>query len=139
MFLNKSNPVSRLTKEQLKGIFTGKITNWREVGGEDREIAVYWSKETTYLNMVFTKTILDGEPVTPKALPGGNHFNLRKLAITTPGAIVINTNGLIMPNLKVPEIPQMPLPIMAVTKGKPSAKVQKVLDFYREEYGYMDE
>ena len=139
VFLNKKNTVSRLSKEQLKGIFTGKMTNWREVGGDDLEIAVYWSKETPYLNMLFTKEILDGEPVTPKAIPGGSHFDLRKIAITTPAAIVINTNGLVTPNLKVPEIPLMTLPIIAVTKGKPQAKVQKVLDFYRDEYGYLDE
>jgi phosphate transport system substrate-binding protein len=139
VFLHKSNPVSQLSKEQLKGIFTGKITNWREVGGDDRKIAVYWSKETPYLNMLFAKEVLGGEAVTADAIPGGNHFNLRTIAITTPGAIVINTNGLVTPNLKAPEIPLMTLPIIAVTKGKPQPKVQKVLDFYREEYGYLDE
>ena len=34
--VHPSNPVSRLTREQLEGIFRGKITNWKEVGGEDR-------------------------------------------------------------------------------------------------------
>lgn len=40
VFVNKDNPVSDLTKEQLKGIFTGKIKNWKEVGGRDAPIAV---------------------------------------------------------------------------------------------------
>jgi len=38
--LNIENPVSDLTKDQLKDIFSGKITNWREVGGPDAEIHV---------------------------------------------------------------------------------------------------
>ena len=43
--VNPSNPVTRLTREQLENIFRGKITNWKEVGGEDCKIVVY-SRET---------------------------------------------------------------------------------------------
>lgn len=38
IFINKSNPVQNLTKEQIKGIFTGKIKNWKEVGGKNAPI-----------------------------------------------------------------------------------------------------
>lgn len=41
-----SNKVSQLTREQLQGIFTGKIKNWKEVGGEDMKIVAY-SRETS--------------------------------------------------------------------------------------------
>ena len=44
--VNPSNPVERLTREQLEAIFRGKITNWKDVGGEDRKIVVY-SRETS--------------------------------------------------------------------------------------------
>ena len=46
VIVHPSNPVSRLTREQLEGIFRGKITNWKQVGGEDRKIVVY-SRETS--------------------------------------------------------------------------------------------
>ena len=44
--VNPANKVSKLTREQLEGIFTGKITNWKEVGGEDLKIIPY-SRETS--------------------------------------------------------------------------------------------
>lgn len=44
--VNPNNGVSQLTREQLEGIFIGKIKNWKEVGGEDAKIIVY-SRETS--------------------------------------------------------------------------------------------
>ncbi|MDB5118812.1 MAG: phosphate transporter substrate-binding protein [Sphingobacteriales bacterium] len=44
--VNPANKVSQLTREQLEGIFTGKITNWKAVGGDDLKIVVY-SRETS--------------------------------------------------------------------------------------------
>jgi phosphate transport system substrate-binding protein len=44
--VNPANKVTNLTREQLEGIFTGKITNWKQVGGEDMKIIVY-SRETS--------------------------------------------------------------------------------------------
>jgi phosphate transport system substrate-binding protein len=46
VIVNPSNKVSKLTREQLEGIFTGKIKNWKEVGGDDMLIVVY-SRETS--------------------------------------------------------------------------------------------
>ena len=40
VIINKSNPVSELSIEQVSKIYTGEITNWNEVGGEDGEILV---------------------------------------------------------------------------------------------------
>lgn len=45
VIVNPSNPVDRLTLQQISDIYSGKINNWREVGGEDRQI-VRLSRET---------------------------------------------------------------------------------------------
>ena len=42
---NTENKVSDLTMDQVKDIFTGKITNWKEVGGEDAQIVVVSREE----------------------------------------------------------------------------------------------
>lgn len=46
VIVNPSNKVSQLTRVQLEGIFTGKIKNWKEVGGDDLKIIVY-SRESS--------------------------------------------------------------------------------------------
>ena len=46
IIVNPSNEVTKLTRAQLEGIFTGKITNWKQVGGADLKITPY-SRETS--------------------------------------------------------------------------------------------
>ena len=45
--VNDKNPVESVTREQLIGIFTGEITNWKEVGGNDQEIKAFRRPETS--------------------------------------------------------------------------------------------
>lgn len=55
VIINPSNPVKNLTREQLSDIFTGKITNWKQVGGSDMPIVTY-SRETSSGTYEFFKT-----------------------------------------------------------------------------------
>ena len=55
VIINPSNPVKNLTREQLSDIFTGKITNWKQVGGPDMPIVTY-SRETSSGTYEFFKT-----------------------------------------------------------------------------------
>ena len=44
-FVHKDNPITNLTTEQIKGIYSGEITNWKEVGGKDEPIVAYQRNE----------------------------------------------------------------------------------------------
>lgn len=55
--VNKNNPVKNLTLEQIKDIFTGKITNWSEVGGEDKEIVVASREEGSGTRTAFQEIL----------------------------------------------------------------------------------
>ena len=56
--VNKDNPVESLTKEQLYAIYTGKITNWKEVGGLDQPIKVFSRPETSGSQTLMRKLLL---------------------------------------------------------------------------------
>lgn len=46
-FVNEKNPVKGLTVEEIKGIYTGDITNWKEVGGKRKEIRAFQRPENS--------------------------------------------------------------------------------------------
>ena len=58
VIVNPSNKVSQLTREQLEGIYTGKIKNWKEVGGEDMTIVVYCRETSSGTYEFFKEHIL---------------------------------------------------------------------------------
>src|SRR5262249_6598587 len=71
-YVNEGNPVETLSIEQLKGIYTGELGNWKQVGGPDAPIVVY-SRENSSGTYVFVKDeVLGGGDFTERAqtLPG---------------------------------------------------------------------
>ncbi len=65
--VNPENPVKNLNKTQLKEIFAGNITNWKEVGGPDHSINVYTRDKASGTRKVFWKKAIDKSPITPRA------------------------------------------------------------------------
>lgn len=62
VLVNENNPISELTKQQLKDIFSGQITNWSELGGEDMPIKPYVVKAASATRHVFAHSILGDTP-----------------------------------------------------------------------------
>jgi phosphate transport system substrate-binding protein len=58
VIVNPANPIKELTIDQLSGIFTGKITNWNEVGGKDQKILVLSRERNSGTHMYFLENVL---------------------------------------------------------------------------------
>jgi phosphate transport system substrate-binding protein len=56
--VNPKNPVSNLTIDQLAGIFTGRITNWKEVGGQDKKIVILSREVNSGTHVYFKEHVL---------------------------------------------------------------------------------
>ncbi len=65
--LHKDNPVTRLTSQQVRDIFSGTITNWKEVGGQDASIHLYVRDEASGTRAVYWKKLLKKGPVRADA------------------------------------------------------------------------
>lgn len=59
VIVNPTNKISKLTKEQLKDIFTGKITNWKQVGGDNEKIVVYARETSSGTYEFFKEHVMD--------------------------------------------------------------------------------
>jgi phosphate transport system substrate-binding protein len=70
--LNPGNPVSNLTVDQLKKIYTGAITNWKDVGGNDAKIIMYSRENNSGTYVFFKDNILNGQDYSASCqnLPG---------------------------------------------------------------------
>ncbi|MGV3466612.1 MAG: phosphate ABC transporter substrate-binding protein [Heyndrickxia sp.] len=84
--VNKDTGVQDIKKADLIKIFTGKITNWKELGGKDEKIVVINRAEGSGTRAVFEKTGLDG--ATPvKSQEQDSSGTVQKIVSQTPGAI----------------------------------------------------
>ena len=64
--VNEDNPVQALTRQQLRDIYAGKITNWKDVGGKDQEIVAFQRGEDSGSQTLFKKLLIQGgELMTP--------------------------------------------------------------------------
>lgn len=63
-----SNPVKQLTRQQLEAIFRGKITNWKQVGGNDRKIVVYSRETSSGTYEFFKESVLKNKNYMPSSL-----------------------------------------------------------------------
>ncbi len=61
-FVHKDNPVDNLTSEQVRGIYSGEITNWKEVGGDDEAIVAYQRNEGSGSQSMLVR-FMDGKKI----------------------------------------------------------------------------
>ncbi len=86
--VNPGNPVGKLTAQQLADIFTGKITNWKDVGGKDEKIVILSREVNSGTHVYFKEHILrKGNPV------GKEEFAAAALMLSSSQAIADEVAG----------------------------------------------
>jgi len=144
VFVNGQNPVKSLTQAQVKGIFTGKITNWKEVGGEDAEITVVTEikKSDRATIKVFKSLALDGEDFGPSRELDKPHacvllvrYNRNAITHASLSFTEENTRAVMIedvpPNRETIADGSYPYtrPLLLVTEEEPAGEVKDFIDF----------
>ena len=72
VYLGETNPVKQLTIEQLRNIYLGTVTNWKQVGGKDATIVLYGRENSSGTYGFFKDNVLLGRDFSPRVqtLPG---------------------------------------------------------------------
>ncbi len=142
-------PVEGLTVEQVRAIFAGQITNWKEVGGDDRPIIVVAREEGSGTRGAFEELVMGGTRITGGAVLQASNGAVRTTVSTTPDAIGFLSFGYLGDGVKPLAVDgvapteanaadgRYPLvrPLNLLTKGEPQGAVKAWLDFIFSEAG----
>jgi len=150
VFVNAKNPVKSLSKAQLKGIYTGKVTNWKEVGGANLPIIACSESLGSGRATVetFKTTVLDGDAYGPvKELDDSS--DCVKLAAAELGAIAPATLAYAAPGVRalpldgVTPSPDeiragsylLSRPLLLVAKSRPTGALKQFFEFMQSADG----
>ncbi len=141
--VHPSNKISELTLEQVREIFAGKITNWKEVGGEDKPIVVVIREEGSGTRETFEKKVMKGEECTGDALQKPSNGAVKATVATNENAIgyiglgyvdasvkALRING-VAPTKDTARSGEYPISrkLYMITKGEPKGAVKEFLEF----------
>ena len=160
-FVNEENPIDNLTTQQIKDIYSGKITNWKEVGGKNEKIIAFQRPERSGSQSMMVHFMGDTplkEPLTYEmeyAMLGiieevaeyhnedgaiGYSFRYYFDGMTqVEGAKMISVDGVYPTNASIAsgEYPIVTSLYCITVKGNQNENVQKVIDFMLSEEGQM--
>lgn len=97
--INPKNPAGKLSSEQLKDIYSGKIGNWKTVGGEDRPINLYTRDKSSGTRDVFWKKALGKGDISEKAHFVASNGAMKSAVATDPYAIGYMSVGYLDPSV----------------------------------------
>lgn len=130
VFLNGDLVILDLDKAQLKAAFTGRVGNWKALGGPDLAIVVILGSKVPGTNKVFQEQILDGEPFAAKARVVGDASSVLAALDATPGAIGIGPqSALLGQKLTSPVTPTVGRPVFLLSRGEPGEALKQLLAF----------
>jgi len=143
---HQSTPVDALTTEQLQSLFSGNVTNWKEVGGPDLPVTLVVPGEDTGAHKNFRRQVMRHNDVRFHYMTYTSTRVLEAIESLPPGAVSFISRGVQIthPKVKVVQIDgrkpgDADYPFYQIfnliTKGEPTGAVKQFVDFTKSEKG----
>lgn len=144
--LNKQVNVKNLTISQLRGIFTGRITNWKQVGGKNLPVVIVNRAQGSGTRATFERWVMAGQPALA-AQEQDSTGMVRQIVASTPGAISYMAFSYVDSSIKTVKVDNIkPTPANVYTNrwqiwayehmytlGKPSGLTKRFLTYVQSD------
>jgi len=132
--VHPKNPVTKLTWEQLKDIHTGKITNWKEVGGTDAAIIVFTDAAASATRGLIKQVVMGNQEYSAKAHALDFVAKVNDMVAAHETAIGGLGKGFVKPGqVTIVESKKVERPLGFITIGQPAGAVKQVIEAFRAE------
>jgi len=97
IIVNPDNPINDLTIDQIRGIYTAEISNWREIdeSGPDARIHIITREEGSGTRSAFEELVMGEYRITPRAIVQDSNGSVRQLVADDPNSIGFISLGLV--------------------------------------------
>jgi phosphate transport system substrate-binding protein len=143
VIVHSANNVTALTKKQIKDVYTGVISNWKQLGGPDEKIVVISRDSSSGTFEAFGTLVLDGAKVRSDALMQASNQAVASTVSRTPGAIGYVGLGYLSSSVKAVDVDgvkatketvlsnKYPIgrPLFMYTNGQPKGLAKQFIDF----------
>lgn len=116
--VNQKNPVTELRLEDIRDIFSGKITNWNELGWVDRKIDAVTREEGSGTRGSFEDLVMKGEEIDDGIMVQDSNGSVKEVVATDPYAIGYISLGLVDAKVKAVTIDGVGPTIETIKLGK---------------------
>jgi phosphate transport system substrate-binding protein len=134
--VHPSNPVRKLTWEQIRDLHTGKIARWKELGGPDVPVAVVTDAAASATRGLIKQVVLGGSEYAPSARAVAAVAEVNEEVARNPAAIGGLGREFADPKrVASVDTKKVERPLAFVTVGAPGEKAAKVIEAYRAQVG----
>lgn len=149
VIVNPRNLITDLSLKQVQDIYSGVITNWKQLGGQDSEIHVITREEGSGTRSAFEDLVMNDIEINPRSIVQDSNGTVRQLVGDDPNAIGYVSLGLVNDKviaLKLDGVKathdnvingtyNLSRPFLFVTSSEPIGEVKKFIDFVLSDEG----
>ena len=149
IILNPSNPITNLTLNQVRDIYSGAISDWSSLGGPAKKVHVITREDGSGTRSAFESLVMGKTQITPRAIVQNSNGAVRQLVAGDPDAIGFMSLGLVDATVKAVELDGvvasrtnivngtygLSRPFLFLSRSQPSGIVKDFIDFTLSDKG----